>query len=58
MVVLGNSEEAFQETPVLLCMYASQGGLRINDKKTEAMVIGKAASQQPYTKEATVNLIK
>ena len=56
MAVLDNSEEGLQETTDLLCMYGAQGGLRINGKKTEAMVIGKATSQRPYTKEATVNI--
>ena len=55
MAVLDNSEEGLQETTNLLCMYGAQGGLRINGKKTEAMVIGKATSQRPYTKEAIVN---
>ena len=56
MTWLDNSEEGLQETTDLLCMYGAQGGLIITCKKTEAMVIGKATSQRPYTKEATVNM--
>ena len=56
MTWLDNSEEGLQETTDLLCMYGAQGGLIITGKKTEAMVIGKATSQRPYTKEATVNM--
>ena len=58
MAVLDNSKEGLQlqETTDLLCMNAAQGGLRINGKKTEAMVIGKATSRRPYTKAATVKI--
>ena len=48
MTVLDNSD--------LLCMYGVRGGVRINGKKTEAIIIGKATYQRPYTKEVTVNI--
>ena len=57
MTVLDNSEEGLQETTDLLCMYGAQGGLRINGKKTDAMVIGKAISQRPYTKDTPVQQV-
>ena len=48
MAVLDNSD--------LLCMHGARGGVRINGKRTEAIIIGKATSQRPYTKEVTVNI--
>ena len=56
MALVDKNKEGLQETTDLLCKYAAYAGLQVNVKKIKCMETGRNASQQPYTKECTLNI--
>ena len=53
---MDDTVEGLQETTDNIAKYCGLGGLKMNAKKTEAMVIGKDASQHPLPQNRTMNL--
>ena len=56
IAAMDNTAEGLQETTDNIVKYSAYGGLRMNAKKTECMVIGKDTSQQPLPKNRTANI--
>ena len=56
IAAMDNTAEGLQETTDNIAKYSAYGGLRMNSKKTECMVIGKDTSQQPLPENRTVNI--
>ena len=50
IAAMDNTAEGLQETTDNIAKYCSIAGLKMNAKKTEAMVIGKDTSQRPLSK--------
>ena len=56
IAAMDDSPEGLQETTDNIAKYCGIGGLRMNAKKTESMVIGKDTSQHPLPKERTLSI--
>ena len=56
IAAMDDSAEGLQETTDNVAKYCSIGGLKMNAKKTETMVIGKDTSQLPLPKERTLDI--
>ena len=56
IAAMDDTVEGLQETTDNIAKYCGLGGLKMNAKKTEAMVIGKDASQHPLPQNRTMNL--
>ena len=56
IAAMDNTAEGLQETTDNIAKYCGIGGLKMNAKKTEAMVIGKDTSQHPLSKERMVDI--
>ena len=56
IAAMDNTADGLQETTDYIAKYSAYGGLRMNSKKTECMVIGKDTSQQPLPEDRIVNI--
>ena len=56
IAAMDDSPEGLQETTDNIAKYCGIGGLKMNAKKTETMVIGKDTSQYPLPKERTIDI--
>ena len=56
IAAMDDSPEGLQETTDNIAKYCGIGGLKMNAKKTETMVIGKDTSQHPLPKERTIDI--
>ena len=56
IAAMDNTAEGLQETTDNIAKYCSIAGLKMNAKKTEAMVIGKDTSQRPLPKNRTLDI--
>ena len=56
IAALDNTAEGLQETTDNIAKYCAFGGLKMNARKTEAMVVGKDTTQHPLPRDRTVNI--
>ena len=56
IAALDNTAEGLQETTDNIAKYCAFGGLKMNARKTETMVVVKDTTQQPLPKDKTVNI--